>query len=264
MLTQTRAALPTPKNAPPSPDLRRAAPVQRPGRWRPGLLLALLLTAATRPALATCYTPSDQTAGWKRAAIPDGAPALAVSDSLAGTPRDFIEQFRAGESAMVWLGGEHSSMALGGHHPGRIEYVFRVDGAQWQVLQIQLAASLAGEKVDVIAYGASGAVPLWLERRAAGSSLAIEWSLPGVYAVAVSFHHHLRERPVVTSWQAGLRAKVSETAWVPAGFRQPGSLYYYHPGGRTLILCNEPFHDLAVRRESLTPVNPTPVKLVPR
>ena len=264
MLTQTRAALPTPKNAPPSPDLRRAAPVQRPGRWRPGLLLALLLTAATRPALATCYTPSDQTAGWKRAAIPDGAPALAVADPQANTPRDFIEQFRSGEPAVVWLGSEHGSMSLGERRPGRVEYVFRVDGAQWQILQLQLAGDLAGEKVDVIAYRDGGAIPLWFERRATGSTLPIEWAMSGVYSVSVSFHHHLRGRPVVTAWQAGLRTKVSEAAWAPAGFRQPGSLYYYHPGGRTLILCNEPYHELAVRRESLLSITPTPVKLTPR
>ena len=263
MMTKTHAATPT-ATLDQNGLSKLSRPIKQPGPLKQGLLLGLVLTAAARPALATCYTPTEQTAGWKRAAIPDGAPALAVSDPQANTPREFIEQFRSGEPAVVWLGSEHGSMALGERRPGRVEYVFRVDGAQWQILQLQLAGDLAGEKVDVIAYRDGGAVPLWFERRATGSTLPIEWAMPGVYSVAVSFHHHLRERPVVTSWQAGLRTKVSEASWVPAGFRQPGSLYYYHPGGRTLILCNEPYHELAVRRESLISVTPTPVKLAPR
>ncbi len=265
MMTKTRAATQTATATIDNNGLSKLSPRRpSPRQWQRGLLLGLLVIAAARPALATCYTPTEQTAGWKRAAIPDGAPALAVADPLVHTPRDFIEQFRSGEPAVVWLGSEHGNMSLGERRPGRVEYVFRVDGAQWQILQLQLAGDLAGAKVDVIAYRDGGAIPLWFERRATGSTLPIEWAMSGVYSVAVSFHHHLRERPVVTSWQAGLRTKVSEAAWTPAGFRQPGSLYYYHPGGRTLILCNEPYHELAVRRESLLSVTPTPVKLTPR
>lgn len=232
-------------------------------RWAKVLLAGLLLVGAEQGAWARCYTPSDQTAGWKRAAIPDEAPGLAVADA-ATSPWQFVEQFRADEPAVVWLGNDRGSMSLLTHRPGRIEYMFRVDGADWQILQVQVAAALAGEKVDVIAYTPSGPVPIWLERRISGREFAVEWSLSGVYAVAVGFHHHLRERPVVTAWQAGLRTKVSAASWLPAAFRQPRSLYYYHPGARTLILCDERDHELAVRRESLLSATPAAVRLTPR
>ena len=179
MMTKTRAATQT-ATATATIDkngLSKLSP-RRPSRrrWQRGLLLGLLVTAAARPALATCYTPTEQTAGWKRAAIPDGAPALAVADPLVHTPRDFIEQFRSGEPAVVWLGSEHGNMALGERRPGRVEYVFRVDGAQWQILQLQLAGDLAGAKVDVLAYRDGGAIPLWFERRATSSTRRAEAS----------------------------------------------------------------------------------------
>jgi hypothetical protein len=238
----------------------------RRARKLPGwtLLAGLLLGAAAGPAQARCYTPTEQTVGWKRAPIPDAAPGLVVADTGATSPRDPIGQFRADEQAVVWLGSEHASLSAATPHPGRIEYMFRVDGGQWQLLHLQLARGLAGEKVDAIAYTPGGPVPLWLERRVSGAEVAVEWSLPGVYAIAVSFHHHLRERPVVTSWQAGLRTTVSAAAWAPPGFRQPRSLYYYHPGGRTLILCDEPGRELGVRRDALSGADPTTVRLLPR
>lgn len=241
----------------PQKDRRRAR------RWTQLLLAGWLLTAASTEAQARCYTPSDQTVGWKRAAIPDEAPGLSVADPQP-TPWQFIEQFRADEQAVVWLGTDRGSMALSGHHPGRIEYMFRIDGAQWQILQVQVAAGLAGEKIDVIAYTPSGPVPIWLERRVSGTDFTVDWALDGVYAVAVSFHHHLRERPVVTAWQAGLRTRVSAASWLPAAFRQPRSLYYYHPGGRTILLCDERYQELAVHRQSLIAATPTAVRLVPR
>mgnify|MGYP002137236607 FL=1 len=98
-----------------------------------------------------------------------------------------------------------------------------------------------------------------------GANVVIEAVRSGEVDVAIAGGSEALIVPgVVTAWQAGLRTKVSEAAWAPAGFRQPGSLYYYHPGGRTLILCNEPYHELAVRRESLLSITPTPVKLTPR
>lgn len=231
--------------------------------WTRLLLAGVLLAALGQPAQARCYTPSDQTAGWKRAPIPDDAPGLVVADPQSSSWQ-FVEQFRADEQAVVWLGNDRGSMSLSDHHPGRIEYMFRVSGPEWQILQIQVAANLAGEKVDVIAYTPSGPVPIWFERRVSGNDFAVEWSLSGVYAVAVGFHHHLRERPVVTAWQAGLRLKVSNASWLPPGFRVPRSLYYYHPGARTVILCDEYFRELAVRRESLLSATPAPVRLLPR
>jgi len=240
-----------------------ARPAGKLQAWTPALLAGFLIAAAG-PAQAKCFAPSDQTVGWKRAPIPDAAPGLAVSDSGLGSSREWVGQFRSDEQALVWLNSEQGTMAAATYHPGRIEYTFRVSGGEWQMLQIELARGLAGEKVDAIAYTSGGPVPLWLERRVSGADVTVEWSLPGVYAVAVSFHHHLRERPVVTSWRAGVHTTVSAAAWLPVGFRQPRSLYYYHPGGRTLLLCDEPDYALKVRRDALTGAEPMAVRLLPR
>jgi hypothetical protein len=223
-----------------------------------GLVAAASLSSC-RDARAKCFTPSDQTAGWKVVAIPDDAPGLAADEP--------IEQFRAGEPALVWLDRGQGSMSLGSRHHGKLEYLFRHDGlpGSWQVLELSLSRSLTGDKVDVIAHTPAGLVPLWLERRETGSALRFEWAHDQVYAVTVRIHHHLREHAVVTDWRAGVRMNVSQAPWIPASFRAPRSLYYLHPGGRTVLLCDtSPWpipRAMVVQRLSLLGTTPVPVRL---
>lgn len=222
-----------------------------------GVLGAAML-GSCREARAKCYTPTDQTAGWKQAPIPDDGPDLAAS---AG-----IEQFRANEPALVWFERGQSSLSLSRHHHGKLEYVFqRGSWAQnaddWKILEVSLSRSLTGDKVDVFAHTPSGLVPVWLERREVGPVLRIDWAIDDVYAVTVRIHHHLREHAVVTDWRAGVRMDVSRASWLPPGFRAPRSLYYRHPGGTSVMLCTESGRSMTVERMSLLGTAPVPVRL---
>lgn len=222
--------------------------------WVAGVLGAVM-PGACREAQARCYTPTDQTAGWKVVPIPDDGPDLAAD---LGT-----EQFRANETALVWFERGQGSMSLSGHHHGKLEYLFQRGSwtDDWKVLEVSLSRSLTGDKVDVLAHTPSGLVPLWLERREVGSRLSIDWSLDNVYAVTVRIHHHLREHAVVTDWRAGVRMNVSRASWLPAGFRAPSSLYYLHPGGTTVTLCSASGRSMTVQRNSVLGTAPVPVRL---
>ena len=220
------------------------------------LTLAGALLATGGAAQARCYLPTDQTAGWKQAPLPDGSPALAAE---AG-----VEQFRAGEPALIWLVTDRGSVTLASHRPGKLEYLIRLDTDAWRILELTFDRALLGEKVDIVAHSAQGDVPLWLERRASGSQLHVEWGVPGVYAVSVRIHHHLREHPAVTGFRAGVYAQVSQASFAPPPFRDPRSLYYLHPGGRTVILCDAPGQALGLRQSSLAGAAPAPVRLTPR
>jgi hypothetical protein len=224
-----------------------------------GVLGAAML-GACHEARATCYTPTDQTAGWKQAPIPDDGPDLAASLG--------IEQFRANELALVWFERGQGSMSLSRHHHGKTEYVFQrgigspQSADDWNILEVSLSRSLTGDKVDVIAHTPSGLVPVWLERREVGPELHIDWTHDNVYAVTVRIHHHLREHAVVTDWRAGVRMDVSRAPWLPPGFRAPRSLYYRHPGGTPVRLCTDSGRSMAVQRLSLLGTSPVPVRLV--
>lgn len=219
-------------------------------------LLGAVMTTACHKAQAKCYTPTDQNAGWKVVPIPDDGPDLAADP---GT-----EQFRASELALVWFERGQGSMSLGGHHHGKLEYLFQRGSwtDDWKILEVSLSRSLTGDKVDVIAHTPSGLVPVWLERRESGSRLYIDWSLDNVYAVTVRIHHHLREHAVVTDWRAGVHMNVSRATWLPAGFRAPRSLYYLHPGGTTVMLCSGSGRSMTVQRMSLLGTAPVPVRLM--
>ena len=220
------------------------------------LLLSAALLAGGGAAEARCYTPSDQTAGWKQAPIPDSDPALAAD---AG-----IEQFRAEEPALIWLGTDRGSVTLLAHRPGKLEYLIRPETSDWRILELTMDRPLLGEKVDVVLHTPQGLVPLWLEHRTTGRELHLEWSLPDVYAVTVRLHHHLREHPAVASFRAGVRVAPSQLAFLPQRFRGKGVLYYLHPGGRTVVLCDSPGQPLGLQQSSLAGAVPTLVRLTPR
>jgi hypothetical protein len=219
-------------------------------------LLCAALLAGGAAAEAKCYTPSDQTAGWKQVPIPDSDPALAAEPD--------IEQFRANEQALIWLRTDRGSVTLASHRPGKLEFLIRPESTDWRILELDFDRSLLGEKVDVVLHTPQGDVPLWLERRASGSELHLEWSLPSVYAVTVRLHHHLREHPAILTFRAGVRAAPSQAVLLPWHFRSKGALYYRHPGGRTVELCDAPGRQLVLRESSLAGAMPSPVRLSPR
>ncbi|MFO0572445.1 MAG: hypothetical protein U1A78_00460 [Polyangia bacterium] len=220
------------------------------------LLLSAALLAGGGAAEARCYTPSDQTAGWKQAPIPDSDPALAAEPG--------VQQFRADEPALIWLSTDRGGVSLLSHRPGKLEYLIRPETSDWRILELTLDRSLLGEKVDVVLHTPQGLVPLWLERRASGSELHVEWSLPDVYAVTVRLHHHLREHPSVVGFRAGVRAAPSQAGLLPTRFRGKGVLYFLHPGGGTVVLCDAPGRPLVVYQSSLIEAVPTLVRLTPR
>ena len=118
-------------------------------------------------------------------------------------------------------------------------YTFRVP-RDARRLELGFLGDLRGAKVDAVAYAGGRSFPLLDEKRLAGTQLALEWSMEGVEQVVVSVHHHLREKPVVRTWRVGRVLKPGEDAAMPESFRAPRSLYFLHPGGRRLELCDAP------------------------
>jgi hypothetical protein len=216
------------------------------------VLLFSLMLLACRSAKGACHVPADQSAGWKRVALPEDAPSLAA-------PWD-IEQFRSGEPALVWFEG--SPAVIGGmHHAhGRVDYSFQFDSDNRRVLEVDFHRGLAGAKVDVIAYSGGAALPLLWEARQGGSRLRVGWEASGVYTVVVRVHNHLREPPLVSSYRSGAPLIVGAQRF-GAAFREPRSLYYYHPGGRELTLCEAPERRLELRAAALSGPAPVTVTL---
>ena len=201
------------------------------------LATALLVTAT--PA-RTCYVPSDQNAGWKQVVLPDDAPALAA-------PAD-LEQFRAGEHAVlreedpqnVYLGASRQ-------HPGRMAYTFRLPSGTSRV-DLDFLDSLEGAKVDATVYAGPRAYPLLSERRQSGRQLMLDWGIAGADTLVVEVHHHLREAPVVRHWRVVREVSPSWEASLPMGFHAARSLFFLHPGGRRIELCEAPGQQLVLSR----------------
>jgi hypothetical protein len=193
------------------------------------LASALLLSAVpTGP----CYVPSDQTAGWKRVGLPADAPALAAPEGIA--------QFRAGEPAL--FSQDDPSDAYRGtyeRHFGRMVYVFRVPKGTVR-LQVAFINSLDGAKVDATAYVGGRAYPLLSEKRQFGKEFTLEWSMEGVDSLIIEVHRHLREKPAVTHWRVDRQVVLSQELPADSAFRGTRSLYFRHPGGRRIELCDTP------------------------
>lgn len=197
-----------------------------------GPLTALVMLLAASTPEGGCFIPSDQTAGWKRVALPQEAPALAA-------PED-VDQFRSGEPALLFQ--QEASMFEGAshEHPGRMVYSFGVP-RDARRLELGFLEELRGAKVDAEAVMGGYVIPLLDSYRIGGRQLSLEWNMEGVYQVRVTVHHHLRDKPVVRTWRVGRWVKPGEAPDVAEAFRAPRSLYFRHPGGgRRLELCNQP------------------------
>jgi hypothetical protein len=201
-----------------------------------GPLPALVALLATATPERPCFLPSDQTAGWKRVALPETAPALAA-------PED-VDQFRTGEPALAFEEDPGAYVGASEEHLGRMAYTFRVP-RDARRLELGVLEPLRGAKVDVVAYAGSRAFPLLDEKRHAGTEVAAVWSMDGVDRVVVRIHRHFREKPVVRTWRVGRQVGPGTQGLVPEGFRTPRSLYFRHPGGRRLELCEAPNRPLA-------------------
>lgn len=201
-------------------------------------LASALLLAATPP--GPCYVPSDQTAGWKRVELPAEAPALAAPQGL--------HQFRAGERALLSL-VDLPDTYLGAteRRLGRMAYSFQVPKATVR-MQVDFLDSLNGAKVDATAYVGSRAYPLLSERRQFGKELRLEWNMVGVDRLVVEVHRHLREKPVVLHWRVDREVFPSQELPAASAFQVARSLYFQHPGGRRIELCDTPGQPMQLSR----------------
>jgi hypothetical protein len=206
------------------------------------LLSSMVVLLAAGSSGAPCYVPTDQTAGWKRVALPDDAPALAA-------PQD-IDQFRTGEQALVFEDDPSTYIGATEPLPGRTTYTFR-SPAGARRLELTFAESLRSAKVDVAVFSGGRMFPLLKEKRVAEASLALDWNVADVDYIEVTVHHHFRHTPAVQRWRVGRMIVVSTDPGVPEGFRTPRSLYYRHPGGRVVELCNAPGQRLELERRVL-------------
>jgi hypothetical protein len=187
-----------------------------------------------------CYLPSDQTVGWKRVEVPEEAPALAA-------PAGF-EQFRAGERAFL-SEADPQNVYLGAskRHFGRMAYTFRLPKDTYR-LTMDFLEPLNGAKVDVTAYLGARAYPLLSERRQSGRELRVDWNVKGVDSLVVVVHHHVREEPVVRHWRVDREVSPPQEPAVPASFKASRALYFWHPGGRRIELCDTPGQPLVLSR----------------
>jgi hypothetical protein len=216
----------------------------------------LSLTAALWLAVApagTCWLPSDQTAGWKRVEVPPETPALAA-------PED-VDQFRTGEPAHLMESDARAYVGATKPKPGRMAYTFRFPRGTSR-LEVSFLEPLRGAKVDATASAGAWTFPLLSERRVAGASLVLDWNAADVDGVVVEVHHHLRERPVVRAWRTGRTVWPEREASVPAAFKAPRALYFRHPGGRYVRLCQSPEQALLLTQWPLDGA-PTQVSLTP-
>jgi hypothetical protein len=187
-----------------------------------------------------CYVPSDQTAGWKRVELPQEAPALAAPEDL--------DQFRAGERALLTeVDPLNTYLGATERRFGRMAYTFRLPRGTSRLV-VEFLDPLNGAKVDATAYVGPRAYPLLSERRQHHKELMLEWNVEGVDSLVVEVHHHLRERPVVRHWRVGREVWPSQEASVPAGFQGGRSLYFRHPGGRRMELCEAPSQRMQLSR----------------
>lgn len=202
-----------------------------------GALLSLLGTLAL--AASPCFVPSDQTAGWKRVALTDEAPALSAPQG--------IDQFRSDEAALLIESDPRAYVGATRRQPGRMTYTFRVPQGAAR-LEVEFVESLRGAKVDATAYAGYRSFPLLHERRVGGAALALDWSMEGVDSVVIEVHDHFREKPVVRQWRVARKVWPTREASVPAGFRAPRSLYFFHPGGQRIELCHAPERRMVLTR----------------
>jgi hypothetical protein len=197
----------------------------------PLLSLASALLVAATP-VGPCYVPSDQTAGWKRVDLPDQAPALAAPVGL--------DQFRSGERVLInEVDSQNVYLGASERHLGRMAYTFRIPKGTYR-MELGFLHSLDGAKVDVTAYIGARVYPLLSERRQSGTQLWLDWNVAGVDSLVVEVHHHLREEPVVRHWRVDREVFPAQELAISGAFKASRSLYFWHPGGRRIELCDTP------------------------
>lgn len=202
--------------------------------------LATILSVAL--AAAPCFTPEDQTAGWKIVSLSAEHPSLAAPSDL--------EQFRGGEPLRIWTHDPDAYTGAVELHPGKRQHEFRFPAGTDRVV-IEFAKDLRGTKVDATLQGNGRTLPLLDEKRIRGNRLELEWSWTDVVALRIVTHHHLRRPPVVGRFSSSRIVVLSEEPKTPEAFRERGVLYYRHPGGRRVTLCDRPGAPLSVDPRNL-------------
>jgi hypothetical protein len=174
--------------------------------------------------------------------ILDDAPALAA-------PAE-VEQFRVGE--MAWLVERDPTAYQGVTHEGAGQSTFHFKlPREARRLNVGFDADLRGAKVDATVLSGGRRYNLFEGRRVAYYKLQLEWGIPGADALEITVHQHLRPVPVVGGWTVSRWVDLGAELDVPPAFRVTRSLYFNHPGGRTVDLCNLPGQSLSVERASL-------------
>jgi hypothetical protein len=217
-------------------------------------LMALLALRGCHHDGPICYVPSDQTAGWKQVRIPDAAPALSAPPN--------VDQFRTGEASVVWESDEGEYEGADEIRHGLVVYRFRLP-RNARLLEVEFGEPLEGAKVAAYGIAGESRYPLLHGKRSKGGSFLLEWEQPGLDYVFIEVHRHLRPVPTVRHFHIGRMAVLSNEQWLDPGFRAPRTLYFLHPGGRTVELCNAPARRLSVKRTSITGA-PATVTLAPR
>jgi len=189
-----------------------------------------------------CFTPPEQTAGWKRVDVPSDLPALAA-------PKD-VQQFRVGEAAWLLERDPAAYQGMNREHAGRTTYRFRLP-REARRMDLQFQESLRGAKVDAVVTATDRPFTLIDGRRYPDRDVSVEWGIQGVQWLEVTVRHHLRPVPVVASWTAARWVDPGGELDIPPEFRATRSLYYLHPGGRTVELCHLPGQMPTVDRGSL-------------
>jgi hypothetical protein len=64
----------------------------------------------------------------------------------------------------------------------------------------------------------------------------------------VEVHRHLREKPVVLHWRVDREVFPSQELPAASAFQVARSLYFQHPGGRRIELCDNPGQPMLISR----------------
>jgi hypothetical protein len=186
------------------------------------VVLASLLAACRSPQYAG-WTPNDQRPGWKQAALPADAPAL------AGPPG--IDQYRTNERALAWR--EEGTVPASHNYSagGSVDFHLELDGAPADAVEATFAARLGGAAVEASALTAGGIYVSLPRTRVHTTTVRLQLADPLTSAVILTVHHHLRAQPQLVAWRAG--------AWsTPPG--GAALLVYEQPPGQSILLCNRP------------------------
>lgn len=216
-------------------------------------LAALGLACGILPSCSNpCFVASDATPGWKRVALPPAEPSQSLEPAIALAAPEGVDQFRAGEPALVWDADQPGPPPS---RPGFGLVEYRLPAAGARLVEVEFAAGLDGARVDVDGETPAGRVPLIAGRRVNERRLRVEWERDDVRALVVTIHRHLRPLPIATRFRSGT-VRVVDAA-EPRAFARP-ALYYRQPRGAPVELCPAPARRLSVARAAL-PSRPSEV-----